>query len=212
MKPIIFNQNAASINSYLLKAKNECIVIDPGFNGQEILDYIVLNQLKLSKVLLTHGHYDHIRDIRKLSVSHDFVIYIHEDDFAALKDDKLNYSTFFGGSFRLKDNQLVVTLKQNDQITFDDEIIKLIHTPGHTMGSSCFSIGKMIFTGDTLFQGDLGRTDLLGGSQKMLEKSIFDLFQSCSNEMIVYPGHEQTSTIGQERKNNLSVLRILKTK
>ncbi len=200
------------MNSYLLKNKNECIVIDPGFNGQEILDYIALNQLKLSKVLLTHGHYDHIRDIRKLSTVHDFTIYIHEDDLSSLKDDKLNYSTYFGGSFRLREDQKVKTLKQNDQIVFEDDVIRVFHTPGHTAGSSCFLIGKMIFSGDTLFKGDLGRTDLLGGSQKMIEKSIFDLFQSCSNEIVVYPGHEQATTIGQERKNNFSVLRILKTK
>ena len=212
MKPVVFSQNAASINSYLLKYKNECIVIDPGFNGQEIIDYIALNQLILSKVLLTHGHYDHIRDIRKIAVNHNFVIYIHEEDLSALKDDKLNYATFFGGSFKLKDSQPIVTLKNNDKIPFGESEILVIHTPGHTQGSCCFEYEKMIFTGDTLFEGDLCRTDLIGGSQKLIEKSISDLFQSHSNEYIVYPGHEQSTTIGQERKNNSSVIRILKNK
>ena len=77
MKPIVFHQNHASINSYLLAYKEECIVIDPGFNGEEILAYIELHQLKLSKVLLTHGHFDHIRDIRLLAKKYSFTVYIH---------------------------------------------------------------------------------------------------------------------------------------
>jgi len=212
MKPVIFSQNAASMNSYLLRYKNECIIIDPGFNGQEIIDYIALNNLFLSKVLLTHGHFDHIRDIRKLALSHDFTIYIHQEDLLALKDDKLNYSNFFGGSFRLKEQQPVVSVKNNDIIPFGEDEFKVIHTPGHTQGSCCYKFDKFLFSGDTLFENDLGRTDLIGGSQKMIEKSIIEIFQSCSNDIVVYPGHERTTTIGQERKNNFSVLRILKNK
>lgn len=212
MKPVVFSQNAAGMNSYLLKYKNECIVIDPGFNGQEIVDYIALNQLILSKVLLTHGHYDHIRDIRKIAANHNFMIYIHEDDLSALHDDKLNYATFFGGSFKLKETQTIVTVKNGEKIPFAGTELLVIHTPGHTMGSCCFEFEKMIFSGDTLFESDLGRTDLIGGSQKLIEKSIAELFQSHSNDYLVFPGHEQSTTIGQERKNNISVIRILKNK
>lgn len=210
MKPIIFHQNHASVNSYLLAYKEECVVIDPGFNGEEILAYIELHQLKLSKVLLTHGHFDHIRDIRLLAKKYVFTVFIHDSDKPMLTDDKLNYSTMFGSSFRIKDDIAIIQLKHLDTIEFGKDKLTLYHTPGHTMGSSCFLYQNMLFSGDTLFEGDLGRTDLISGSQKLLEKSIVDLFGWMSNETLVYPGHENQTTIGQERKNNLYVIRILK--
>jgi len=210
MKPVIFNQNSASMNSYLLAYKDECVVIDPGFNGEDILAYIELHQLKLIKILLTHGHFDHIRDIRLLSKKYDFVVYIHQADKPMLSDDKLNYSNFFGSSFKIKDDIKVIELNHEDTIDFGRDLFRLYHTPGHTQGSSCFLYQRMLFTGDTLFEGDLGRTDLISGSQKLLEKSIVQLFRWMTNEIIVYPGHENQTTIGEERKNNLYVIRILK--
>jgi len=210
VKPVVFNLNNASINSYLLTYKDECVIIDPGFNGEELLAYIAIHQLKLNKVLLTHGHFDHIRDIRMLAKSHAFEVYIHSLDKPMLSDDKLNYSNFFGSSFKIKDDQKIIQVKHLDTIDFGRESFKVYHTPGHTTGSSCFLYLNMLFSGDTLFEGDLGRTDLIMGSQKMLEKSIVDLFGWVANETLVYPGHDNQTTIGLERKNNMYVIRILK--
>jgi len=210
VKPVVFNQNNASINSYLLVYKDECVIIDPGFNGEELLAYIALHNLKLNKILLTHGHFDHIRDIRLLAKSHVFEVYIHQSDKPMLSNDKLNYSNFFGSSFKIKEDQKITELNHLDTIDFGRDSFKAYHTPGHTTGSLCFLYQNMLFSGDTLFEGDLGRTDLMSGSQRLLENSIVNLFGWMANETIVYPGHENQSTIGLERKNNLHVIRILK--
>jgi hydroxyacylglutathione hydrolase len=198
------------MNSYLLNYKGNCIVIDPGFNGEEILTYIESHGLTLTDVFITHGHYDHIRDLRLLTKKIPFKVYIHELDKPMLYDDKLNYAVFFNGSFRLKQEQRVIIMNEGDEIAFGMSPFKVWHTPGHTVGSVCLEYQNMVFTGDTLFHGDLGRTDLIGGSQKMLDQSIIKLFRVLPNDLSVYPGHEEPTTIGQERKENTYVLRLLK--
>jgi glyoxylase-like metal-dependent hydrolase (beta-lactamase superfamily II) len=211
MKPVIFAKNAASINTYLLIYKKKCIAIDPGFNGEALQEYIELNDLTLTDVFLTHGHYDHIRDIRILAKKWDFNLYIHELDQAMLYDDKLNYAVYFNGSFRIKSDQKITLLHDGDLISHGTSHFKVWHTPGHTQGSLCLEYLNMIFTGDTLFCGDLGRTDLMGGSQKAMNQSIIRLFRGISNDLIVYPGHEQSTSMSIERKENPAVIRLLKT-
>jgi len=211
MKPVVFNQNAAQMNSYLVIHQGQCVLIDPGFNGDDVLAYLTLHNLKLNFVLITHGHYDHIRDLRVLAKMLVFPIYIHEADVPMLMDDRMNGATYFHGSFRIKADQPVIQVHDGDKIPFGLDAFKVWHTPGHTSGCVCFEYLNYLFTGDTLFHGDLGRTDLVSGSQKLLDKSIVRLFQSVSNDRIVYPGHEESSTMGNERKENPYVLRLLKS-
>jgi len=211
MKPVVFNQNAAVMNTYLVINQGKCVIIDPGFNGEDVIAYLALHNLTLSMVLITHGHYDHIRDLRLLAKTLVFPLYIHEADQPMLLDDRMNGATYFNGSFRIKADQVVHTIKDGDSIPFGLDAFKVWHTPGHTAGCVCFEYLNYLFTGDTLFHGDLGRTDLVSGSQKMLDKSIIKLFQNVSNDRIVYPGHEESSTMGTERKENPYVLRLLKS-
>jgi glyoxylase-like metal-dependent hydrolase (beta-lactamase superfamily II) len=211
MKPVVFNQNAAVMNTYLVIHQGKCVIIDPGFNGEDVIAYLALHNLTLSFVLITHGHYDHIRDLRLLAKTFAFPLYIHEADQPMLMDDRMNGATYFNGSFRIKADQVVHIIKDGEAIPFGLDAFKVWHTPGHTAGCVCFEYLNYLFTGDTLFHGDLGRTDLVSGSQKMLDKSIIKLFQSVSNDRIVYPGHEESSTMGLERKENPYVLRLLKS-
>ncbi|MFA7725342.1 MAG: MBL fold metallo-hydrolase [Candidatus Izemoplasmatales bacterium] len=203
MKPVTFNQNIANQNSYLITYKNKALVIDPGFNGEAILTTIAKKQLLLEMVLITHGHYDHLRDVRLLATKHDFLLVIHADDYPNLVDTSLNYATSFNGSFQIKQSQRVLQVKDNQTIAFGTGNITVLHTPGHTRGSVCYLIDGTLFSGDTLFCGDAGRTDLAGGSPKMMKESLIRLFHGLTNETIVYPGHEEMTSIGAERGHYL---------
>jgi len=205
MKPLRFFDNVAEQNSYLFADKGEAVVVDPGFNGEAIEKTLKEKNLHLAMVLITHGHYDHLRDVKILQANHDFTLYIHEADYNSLFDTSLNYARSFNGSFQLKQNQRVEKVKDGQEIPFGPSVIRVLHTPGHTAGGACYLYQNILFSGDTLFADSVGRTDLAGGSAKMMKESLIKLFSTLSNELLVYPGHEETTTIGKERKNNAFV-------
>ncbi|MFA5007234.1 MAG: MBL fold metallo-hydrolase [Candidatus Izemoplasmatales bacterium] len=212
MRPLRIADPAFGQNAYILKDGSEAIVIDPGFNGAAILKWLTDNDCRLAAVLLTHGHYDHIRDLRLLQKTLSFPLYVHPLDLPFLSDDAKSGATFFGGSFRLRGNQEVRLYADGDDVPFGKGTIRVIHTPGHTPGSVCLLVGDDLFTGDTLFRGDLGRTDLEGGSNRDLEVSIGRLFKAAKDSAIVRPGHDDPTTLGAERRDNPAVVRILKNR
>lgn len=205
MKPLCLTDPLIAQNTYLFADKGEAVVIDPGFNGEALLNILGEKNLRLSAVLLTHGHYDHLRDLRLLQKERDFPLYLHEEDVPNLWDDELNGSRYFHASFALKKSQKVVPFRDGEELRFGDLAVKVLHTPGHTAGSSCFLWGKTLFSGDTLFAGDLGRTDLPGGSPEKMRQSVERLFTVLGNEVLVLPGHEESTTIGNERKTNYGI-------
>ena len=210
MTPVVFTDPSFGQNCYLIRAKTDVAAIDPGFNGEALLAYLTEKGYRLTMVLLTHGHYDHIRDLRVLQKTLEFPLYVHPLDEPFLSDDALNGSTFFHGSFRLKAGQPVVSVADGMAIPFGTGTIQAIHTPGHTPGGVCYLFENDLFSGDTLFRGDLGRTDLAGGSSRLLAESVKKLFKGLSDGVVVHPGHEYRTTIGEERKTNHQVQAILK--
>lgn len=210
MKPHLFNANIAEQNTYVFTNGSEAVVVDPGFNGESVQLFLDARKMKVTKVLLTHGHYDHIRDVRLLAKYHTFTLYIHMDDGPHLSDVKLSYASHFGGSFQLAKDQAVVYLRDQDVIEFFEDKIQVIHTPGHTVGSVCYYMAPYLFSGDTLFRHSVGRTDLAGGSAKTLGESITKLFRTVTKEAFVYPGHDKTSTMSEERANNALVRTYMK--
>jgi glyoxylase-like metal-dependent hydrolase (beta-lactamase superfamily II) len=210
MKPHLFNANIADQNTYVFTNGSEAVVVDPGFNGETVQLFLSARKMAVTKVLLTHGHYDHIRDVRLLAKYHTFTLYIHIDDSAHLHDVKLSYAAHFGGSFQLAKDQAVVYLRDGDEIVFHDDVIKVLHTPGHTPGSVCYYLAPYLYSGDTLFRHSVGRTDLAGGSSKAMGESIAKLFRAVSKEAYVYPGHDKTSTMSEERENNPIVRTYMK--
>ena len=149
-----------------------------------------------------YGHYDHIRDIRLLAKKYTFTIYIHEKEKDFLKDQKLNYAAFFGGTFQLQQNQRVIYVNHEETLDFEGESIAVLHTPGHTIGSVGYLYGPYLFSGDTLLRHSVGRTDLATGSRTDLLNSINFLLTKLSRDTFVYPGHDGTSKISEELASN----------
>lgn len=184
----IFNQNMASINSYLLIYKKEALLIDPGFNQKEIIEYLNDKEIILKKVILTHGHIDHIYGLQKLLENFTFEIYISKYDKAFLYNEEYNYTKAFGLTFKLPE-LTIQELDDTSEISIFDTKLKIISTPGHTKGSICIKHQNILFSGDTLFYESVGRTDLFSGNYNELKKSLDKLVKTISNDTTIYPGH-----------------------
>ncbi len=197
----VFDQNIAEVNSYLLIKQKDAIVIDPGFNGDQINDFCQLNDISIKDVLLTHGHFDHIKGIEKLAKNHQFKIHVSEADAKMLSDENMNYAKAFGQTFRKPDNIEVIVLL-NDKIEILGEKLTIFFTPGHTKGSICILHENKLFSGDTLFSDSIGRTDLVTGSSIDIKRSLELLKKVVSNKVMVYPGHGKSSEMKKIKEEN----------
>lgn len=189
-------------NCYILadeKTKNAAI-IDPGGDYEEILRVIERESLRPQYIILTHGHLDHIGAVKEVKEKTNAMILIHELDQDMLTDDKKNLSFFV--SAKIKKVFPDKLLKDGDKLDLGGLALEIIHTPGHTKGSICIKAGDIIFSGDTLFNGSIGRTDLPGGSYEEIIKSIKEKILIYKDEILVYPGHGSATTLGNERVNN----------
>ncbi|MBN2504066.1 MAG: MBL fold metallo-hydrolase [Bacilli bacterium] len=198
----IFYDNIAGQNSYLIISKESALLIDPGFNGEAVHDFLEQNKLILDKVLLTHGHFDHVRDILFLRKHYDFPIFVHEKDKEFLYDERHNYARAFHSHFVLDKDAKVVGLKDGETVPFGDQGLITLHTPGHTGGSACYKLGNLLFSGDTLFKDSVGRTDLSTGSQNDMHRSVSVIFRKCSLQTKVYPGHGESAELKQIKLDN----------
>ncbi|HLC64724.1 MAG TPA: MBL fold metallo-hydrolase [Candidatus Nanoarchaeia archaeon] len=167
------------------ESSKEAAVIDPSFDGEKIINEVRLKGLNPKYIILTHEHFDHVHSAGDLRSSLKAKIVVHENAKVELKVDK-----------RVKDN---------DVLSLGKASLKILHTPGHTPGSICILARDKLFTGDTLFVGNMGRTDLPGSSPEEMKKSIGRI-KRLPDSIIIYPGHHygstKTSTIGREKKNN----------
>ena len=170
----------------------ECVVIDPGDESNTILDYMESNHLKCRAILLTHGHYDHVGAVDTIAEETGAVVYMNErDDYRQAVDSHLPYS--------LKDNGK--SYDDGDILDVAGLRFRVIATPGHTPGGVTLQCEDALFTGDTLFKGSCGRTDLPGGD---MQQELASLRKLCSlpGDYEVYPGHMDPSTLEREREFN----------
>ena len=189
-------------NCYILgdEKSKEAVVIDPGGNFADINSQLQEIDLKVKYIILTHGHFDHTSALGQLKKETGAEILIHPKDASMLSSG--------GGAqaFFLETGNDPVpadgTLEEGDRIQFGQYELGVLHTPGHTPGGISLLIDKMIFVGDTLFCGSIGRTDLPGGSYQQLIDSVKSKLLSKGDDYVVYPGHGPASTIGEERKSN----------
>ncbi len=190
-------------NTYIIYNEKDAFIIDPGSNYPTMTTFLNEHQLTLKGVLLTHGHYDHIKGLNDLLSAYKQVpIYIHESERDFLFDPNLNLSTYMEKPFKVQDKHVVETINDTNRFTLGDETITVYHTPGHTRGGVSFHYKDYLFTGDCLFKENIGRTDLPTGDHETIIQSCQQLLNTLNDNTVVYPGHGPFTTIAHERLNN----------
>ncbi len=205
LKTFVFN--AFQENTYVISDETgHCAIVDPGcYSDKEfnqLTEYIATNHLKPVKLINTHGHVDHILGIAKIASAYSLVPEFHEEEKSLL--DK---ATGQGNIFGFKVNPLpaqINLLDENHPVLFGSSKLDVLHVPGHSKGSVAFysKNDKIVITGDVLFKDSIGRTDLEGGDYDVLMNSIFKKLLTLGDEVVVFPGHGPSTTIGIEKLNN----------
>ena len=173
-----------------------CYIIDPGYNPKVFIDYIKKEKFNVKGILLTHHHYDHVGAVDRLKAEYDCPVYLHRSDCDMYR------------------KPVDVYLEDGDAIDLEGEKLVVVHTPGHTAGSVCFysEKSKLAFTGDTIFNVDLGRTDLEDGSDKDMINSIRNIIDKWGNDIMIHPGHGDGCTMKKVRKINKEFIDIIEAR
>lgn len=184
------------------EATREALVVDPGDDIDEILQIIAKHRLTVKQVLITHGHIDHIGGAMKLKAATGAAIYMNQADEMQIK--LLPMQAAWVGMESPGKVTIDQSLKDADQLKVGSLEATVLHTPGHTEGSSClyFPTEKRLIAGDTLFAGSIGRTDLPGGNFDKIIGSLHGKLMALPDDVVVMPGHGPATTIGEERETN----------
>ena len=183
-------------NCYIVmdEKTKDAVVLDPGGDGEMLERAIKDMKANVKSILLTHGHMDHVGGVEYLSDKLNVPFYISKIDEEYMEKDNYVFGSIRNANGYLEDG---------NALSFGSLNIKVIATPGHTKGGLCFLIEDKLFTGDTLFQGSIGRTDFIGGSFPEIIDSIKPTLLPLGDEIEVYPGHGPKSSIGYEKGYNM---------
>jgi len=189
-------------NCYLVidEGTKETIVVDPGGDTEDILHIIESKGLNVKSIILTHGHGDHIGGVLELKKVLNVDVLVHKEDEDMVKDASKNLSNLMPG--RAIEFNADRFLKSNEELQLGNSTIKILHTPGHTRGGICLVLDGCVITGDTLFKGSIGRTDLYGGDYDQIISSIVKKLMILPDDYIIYSGHGAPSTIKDEKRRN----------
>lgn len=186
--------------SYLVCEGSKAVLIDLGVNTQKLLSTAAELKVNIEKIIMTHGHIDHIVELDNIVEKTKAKPYIHIDDEAYLTDPKLNVSAFM---FTPKIvNTPCEVLRDGSVVKLEELELKIMHTPGHSPGSICVMVNNCVFSGDTLFNMGYGTVELPNGSFEEIYNSITRKLFILPEDTIVYPGHGESTTIGREKKHN----------
>ena len=189
-------------NCYLVEDGGEALIIDPSASASAILRAVREDGCTPVGILLTHGHFDHIMSVDTLRQAEPTLkVYIHEADASMLTDADKNAFAFFFRQDRVW-NAADILFKDGDEIKAGSATLTVVHTPGHSPGSSCFLSAEagVMFTGDTLFSDNIGRDDLWGGSFATLRKSLLSL-RGYDGNLTIYPGHGDEEKLSRALDN-----------
>ncbi len=194
------------VNCYILydEHSKECVVIDPGEDGEEIDKSLSSKGLIPSEIWLTHGHFDHLGAATYLKDKYqDIKLFLHNEDYFLYKN-ATEHAEVFGLTIAAPPIAPVFFNMSMGKKNIGGHSVQIISTPGHSPGSVCFYIKELnvMFTGDLIFAGSVGRTDLPGGSFDDLEKSIIEQLYTKGDSCMLYPGHGPMTTVGREKKHN----------
>jgi len=176
---------------------DKCVLIDPGYQPEQILEQVRIKQKTVDAILLTHGHFDHVGGVKQIAETTGCQVWMHEGDYTQTQNPENDYF------YPIHDCRFaeVNFCQEGQMIQAGGLAFRVMETPGHTWGSVCYICEDVMFSGDTLFQGSCGRTDLPGGSYKEIKGSLQRLAQ-LQEDYRVLPGHGPTSTLSQEKRSN----------
>lgn len=186
-----------AVNTYLLWSGKEAGVIDPGNPTQELIDFIEKNKMKLKWIINTHGHGDHIEGNASLHEKYNIPIKIHSEDSYMLKSCVANISILLGR--KIISPPADSFLSHGDEVKLGNETLHIIETQGHTKGSISVYSNGLLFLGDVLSKGKIGRFDFPGGDYEILKKTLTERIFKLPNETIILPGHGEESSVLEEK-------------
>lgn len=191
-------------NCYIIwnKESKEAAIVDPGDRADKIIEKCRLLGVEVKGILLTHGHFDHVMAVEELRKTMKAPVYACEKEAEVLIDEALNLSNqFHEGLVNIKAD---VLLKDGETFDMAGYTFKMLATPGHTIGSCCYYVEaeKILFSGDTLFEGSYGRVDFPTSSTRDMIHSVAEILLALPDDVAVYPGHMGFTTIGDEKKYN----------
>jgi len=202
MKIHSFTIGPLETNAYLVvdEGSHQVLLIDPGLESEGIYDVLLEERLELSAILNTHGHFDHVSGNAFFKAKTGKPVLIHRDDVTLMSQAAVQALAY---GFQVSTPPLPDRLlAEGDEVVIGDTRFRVLHTPGHTPGGICLYGEGVVFVGDTLFAGSIGRTDIPGGSHEGLLASIRSKLLSLPDETAVFPGHGPPTTIGDERVHN----------
>jgi hydroxyacylglutathione hydrolase len=189
-------------NCYLfapVSPTGEVVIVDPGAEPEAILDAVSRLELKVAAILLTHGHVDHMAAAAAVRDATGAPVHMHVADAGMVRKPDPYWASLVGG---VEPCEVDVELTGDEQLHLAGVDLQVIHTPGHSPGSICYMVGGTLFSGDTLFAGSIGRTDLPGGDDRVMQASLARLTAEVTGETRVLPGHGPETTMQAECQAN----------
>lgn len=190
-------------NCYFVMNKDtkELLIVDPADAPERIIHQVNIMGARPAGILLTHGHFDHIMAAEEIKKEYGIKIYACQKEEEMLREPSLNMTGSYGHACSIRPDVSLGDLEMFEAAGFS---VQMLHTPGHTPGSCCyyFKDEEVLFSGDTLFYGSVGRTDLPGGSTAAIVTSLHKLVDNLPENTEVFPGHDASTTIGYEKRYN----------
>lgn len=209
MDIITFSDFSFGSNTYLVvnEATAEGVLIDAGTSAPEILDYLKDNSVQLEAILLTHGHPDHLLGLNEIADATGAPCYMHPSDAQLLQYIPPMLLNMLGLE-KLELPKEFLPLEDGQELEFAGIEFKVLYTPGHSQGSVCFLAHEVLFAGDLIFHGSIGRTDFPGGSMQTLLQSVREKVFTLPGDTRILPGHMDATVVGWEKKTNPFLLGI----